>query len=302
VLAEKKGEKGSFLVIDGKQRLLSIKKFTTNDGVEPPFALTGLKLRKDLNGVTYSELKSRSADVRAFENQPIRTVIIRNWQKEDVLYLIFHRLNSESLPLSAQELRQALHPGPFLTFADKYSFDSPGLRRTLGRSQPDFRMRDVELLVRLFAFKNFNTEYRGNLKAFLDSTCEQLNDAWDPDFADIKNQAIEFEVGISLSFAIFGRPFRKWDGKNFETRFNRAIFDVMVYYFSLASVRALINDQNRVAIVSRFKSLCETDTSFVRAIETTTKSITATSDRFSRWADALSEVLGETVEPLKIGA
>ena len=215
VLAERKGEKGSFIVIDGKQRLLSIQKFTTDDGVNPPFALSGLKLRKDLNKVTYNELKSRIGDLRSFENQSIRTVIIRNWQKEDVLYLIFHRLNSESLPLSPQELRQALHPGPFLTFADKYSFDSLGLRRTLGRTQPDFRMRDVELLVRLYAFANFSPEYRGNLKDFLDDACEKLNAEWANKTDQLVQQAFEFEVGIRFSFEIFGRPFRKWDGHTF---------------------------------------------------------------------------------------
>ena len=36
-------------------------------------------------------------------------------------------------------------------------------------------MRDAELLVRYFGFKNYLTDYKGNLKVFLDDTCAPLN-------------------------------------------------------------------------------------------------------------------------------
>jgi len=119
VLAEAKDDRGSFLVIDGKQRLLSLQQFA-GIGTDAPLILTGLKFRDELNAKTYDDFQndSRLRNHRnAFDNQPIRTVVVKNWQKEDVLYLIFHRLNSETLPLSPQELRQALHPGPFLTLS-----------------------------------------------------------------------------------------------------------------------------------------------------------------------------------------
>jgi hypothetical protein len=149
VLAEAKDDRGSFLVIDGKQRLLSLQQFAGVDSNTPPLELTGLKFRDELNTKTYSDLQNdtRLRNHRnAFDNQPIRTVVVKNWQKEDVLYLIFHRLNSETLPLSPQELRQALHPGPFLRFAAEYTQTPGGIHRALGIPKPDFRMRDVELL------------------------------------------------------------------------------------------------------------------------------------------------------------
>jgi Protein of unknown function DUF262 len=157
VLAENNKAKGKFIVIDGKQRLLSLSKFTGVGLAEDqqPLVLTGLKIRTDLNRFTYEKLKN---DVRfeelvsAFENQAIRTVVIRGWKSEGVLYTIFHRLNTGSVPLSTQELRQALHPGPFLAFAAKFSEQSQSLRTLLGLSRPDFRMRDVELVVRFYAF------------------------------------------------------------------------------------------------------------------------------------------------------
>ena len=110
------------MVIDGKQRLLSLRSFGAIHEAEdhPALELTGLRIRKELNGKTYDDLQNDarlSNHFNAFENQPIRTIVIKNWQREEVLYVIFHRLNSETLPLSPQELRQALIP--VLTIAKK---------------------------------------------------------------------------------------------------------------------------------------------------------------------------------------
>lgn len=117
VLAESNTKRGSYIVIDGKQRLLSIRQFAAkpNDPVFTPLRLTGLSIRRDLHLATLESLRGdaqRADDVAAFENQPIRTVVIKNWGTEDFLYQVFLRLNTGSVPLSPQELRQALHPGP----------------------------------------------------------------------------------------------------------------------------------------------------------------------------------------------
>jgi Protein of unknown function DUF262 len=153
VLAESQECKGTFVVIDGKQRLLTLQRFAGIglDSDDEPLKLSGLTVREDLNGKTLADLQNNaqlSRYLAAFENQTIRTVVVRNWQNERILWLIFHRLNTTSVALSPQELRQALHPGEFLRFAAKYSEESPGLKKTLKLNKPDFRMRDVELLVR----------------------------------------------------------------------------------------------------------------------------------------------------------
>lgn len=172
VLAESKTQKGSYIVIDGKQRLLSVRQFSSmlDDTSFPQLRLKGLTLRPDLINKSLTELANDPQfydDLTSFENQPIRTVVIRNWPNESFLYNVFLRLNTGSVPLSTQELRQALHPGVFVDYADETSADSPALRDLLKIKKPDFRMRDVELLVRYFAFKNFLGLYNGDLKGSL---------------------------------------------------------------------------------------------------------------------------------------
>jgi hypothetical protein len=305
VLAEAKDDRGAFLVIDGKQRLLSLQQFAgiDSDTNTNPLTLTGLKFRDELNSKTYDDLQndSRLRNHRnAFDNQPIRTVVVKNWQKEDVLYLIFHRLNSETLPLSPQELRQALHPGPFLRYAADYTQTPGGIHKALGILKPDFRMRDVELFVRYIAFQHSIDAYSGNLKTFLDGECKRLNNRWTTDEADIRHMAEQMEAAISASYDIFAKgTFRKYDGHNYEARFNRAVFDIIVYYFANEAIRkAALTKKTRVK--SAYEAL-SANAAFAKSIETTTKSVDATRTRFRTWGQTLSKALGAKITLPSIG-
>lgn len=168
VLAESKERRGAYIVLDGKQRLLSIRQFAApkDDKIYEHLKLSGLEIRKDLSGHSLESMRSDIDlfdDLSSFENQPIRTVVIRNWPNEKFLYHIFLRLNTGSVPLSPQELRQALHPGDFVLFLDRKSSESQALREILGIKKPDFRMRDTELLLRYIAYKNFLPQYTGDM-------------------------------------------------------------------------------------------------------------------------------------------
>jgi hypothetical protein len=304
VLAESRTKRGSYIVIDGKQRLLSIRQFAAapNDPVYSQLRLTGLTIRRDLHLATLASMRANPAsadDVAAFENQPIRTVVIKNWGTEDFLYQVFLRLNTGSVPLSPQELRQALHPGPFVGFIDEASAASPGLRRVLKLKKPDFRMRDAELLTRWYAFTHYASEYTGDLKAFLDRTCETLNAQWPDLEQQLRAELVEFEAGIATVFTIFGgNAFRKWTPGGYERLFNRAIFDIMTFYFARPEVRAGA-EAHAAEVEQAFKDLCENDQDFLASIERTTKSIGATTYRMTAWAAELSRITElEIVSPL----
>jgi hypothetical protein len=295
VLAESKDKKGSYIVIDGKQRLISIRQFAAKKGdtTYSTLKLSGLKIRRDLNKKSLEDVKrdllSRES-LSAFENQAIRTVVIKNWPAESFLYHVFLRLNTGSVTLSPQELRQALHPGLFIDFADTTSGKSPALREILNINKPDFRMRDVELLIRYYAFKYFLPNYSGQLKYFLDETCKVLNNEWNARKTALFNDAKEFELAFTAINAIFGKEnsFRKWKGDRFENRFNRALFDVMMFYFSDPGFRE-VSLTKKDPILAAFKNLCVTDEKFVFSIERTTKSIESTYLRVFKWGQVLKD-------------
>lgn len=287
VLAEDKNTKGRYLVIDGKQRLFSIFTFLNDE-----FALTGLEARADLNNLKFSDIAEKyPEEIPTIENQPIRTIIIRNWPNEDYLYSIFYRLNSGSLPLSSQELRKALHGGRLLDYIDDYIAESEEFRNIFGEKL-DKRMRDVELVLRFVAFDLFYDNYGGNLKQFLDDTVVFFDKDWDRQLHQLDESLARLSAALTLSFAVFeGSTFKKWNGFAFERRANRAVFDVITRYFSQPEISLQEVTDRKDEIIDAYKELCSSNPIFKETIERTTKTPLATATRLKLWGVVLANVL-----------
>lgn len=307
VLAERTDQKGTYLVLDGKQRLLCLRQFMAreDDTIFKAFKLSELIVRKDLNGRTYSDLAQDlhfRTDVTALENYGIRAVVLRNWKSEKLLGHIFLRLNMGSKALSPQELRQALHPGPFLDFADSASIQSQAICDILDRKTPDFRMRDVEILIRYFSFRHLLPIYRGDMKLFLDVACAQFNRDWPQLSRQFADELKNLDDCHALIQRAFGSTYKysKWDSGRFEPRFNRAVFDVLAQALAHPNVfKAVESDPSKM--LDAFKNLCSTDSVFLESVERTTKSIDATRYRLTAWYSALSTAYGIIIEPPVIG-
>ena len=297
VLAEIKEERGKYLVLDGRQRLLTLLQFTSKEsGRNNGFKLKSLDVRRDLIGKSFKEFEldmNLRDDLNQFNNHPIRSVIIRNWPDRDFLHLIFVRLNTGSVPLSPQELRQALFPGPFTDYIDDSASRSNALKVLLRISDPDFRMRDVELLLRFLAFSYFIQDYSGDLKHFLDRTCSELNAQWSTIGPDIEKRVSKFEDAISAGIRIFGEENvgRKYTTAGFESRLNRSVLDVVAFYFSDDEIRDIALGRPEL-VREAFKDLCLNSEDFRKSIEFTTKSMTSTTNRFRLWGQKLGETLG----------
>lgn len=308
VLAEDKRRKGSFIVLDGKQRLLTLAQFAKGSSLESDadgslvrLQLGSLEVRPELQRLSLGDLESRADrvdDLNSFLNQTIRTVVVRNWPDDDFLNLVFLRLNTGSVKLSPQELRQALHPGLFTDFLDDHASASLPLQRALKISGPDFRMRDVEILLRFYALKTSLSSYRGSLKKFLDDTSDRLNADWAYGEAEVRGLASDFDQAVEATLTIFGgNAFSRWnpDRHAYENRFNRAVFDIMVYYFSNPGTRhaALAVPED---VEEAFKNLSEGSPAFVEAMQTSTKTIEALYTRLSVWGSGLASALGMSLD------
>ncbi len=304
VLAEQ-AERGRYLVLDGKQRLLTLQQFFgKGKGRKNAFPLKRLPILRNLEGVTHETL-SESANLRSYltalENATIRTVVIKRWPSENYIHTVFVRLNSNSVMLSPQELRQALIPGPFTEFLDKAASEITALQDLLGTSEPDFRMRDVELLLRHLAFKNAPGMYRGNLKEFLDKYCKDVTNAWPNIRRQVADDVAHYEVALRLGQEIFqGNLGRKWLGNRFESRLNRAVLDVQTHYFSNPDIGGAASERPD-KVFEAFGELCK-ESAFKEAVEQTTKSLTAMNSRFTLWAHALSRVLQFSIDPPGFGS
>lgn len=297
ILAERKDKKNSYLVIDGKQRLLSIMQFCAKEE-ETDFDrlyLKNLEILQDLNGYNYSKLtaSSTSSDyINQFDNQTIRAVVIRNWPNEKFLYTVFLRLNTGSLKLSPQELRQALHPGEFLTFVNKYSESQNPVWSLLKLKKADSRMRDIEIILRFYAFKNFLSTYKDSLKDFLDHTCSLINKEWSSNSDKYKKQLTDLECAIDFTKSIFGEKnyFSKYIKGQYTAIFNRTIYDIMVYYFSDSVIRNKLENK-KLEIKIMFEKLMTDNTSFIESVSGSTKDGEKTSTRFRIFGEELNKLV-----------
>lgn len=287
VLAENKKARGKYIVIDGKQRLLSIRDFIA-DG----FELSGLDIRPDLNGCTYSKLPDD--DRQFFDNSTIRSTVIKNWSDEKFLYATFYRLNSGSLPLSPQELRRALVGGNLLEEIENYIKQSNAFHLVIS-DKLDRRMRDSELVLRFIAFDRSLLIYDGDLRSFLDQTTRFFEEDWGNRKIEANSHFERLDQALTTSASIFHEiAFKKWTDTKYERVINRAIFDCIARFFAdpKVSAEAIRKSQD---VVDAYKELCGNPT-FKTAIERTTKSVDATITRIDMWGTKLAQTLGMTYD------
>ena len=314
ILAENKQKKNSYLVIDGKQRLLSIRRFYSNVSEKEfkaknlkekdafkQLKLKGLDILKDFNGKTYSQMQVENAEyINNLDNQSIRTIVIKNWPDEAFLYTVFLRLNTGSKKLSPQELRQALKPGAFMNFLDDETANSTAIKDMLNNKGADPRMKDIELALRFFAFKCFPDKYKGNLKEFLDYTCENLNGNWEEKEYIIRDMFAELEKSIVFLKDLFApdAAFSRYTDGKCNGRFNRSIYEILTYYFSIKEVRIAV-EKKKEEFVNKFVELNDNQ-EFVYAVSNTTKDINRVVIRFTKVSKILEDLLKDAEDNVSI--
>lgn len=301
VFAEK--TRGKFIVIDGKQRLLSIMQFygiaDEKIGKKNNFKLVNCEILHDLNKVDYKELSTNPYYNQYFtqlQNQSIRCVIIKNCNNKKLLEKIFVRLNTGSVALSPHELRLALLGGPFSKFADEKSYTCNQIHKLLNVKNFDYRMRDAELITRFFAFKFCINDYSGDLSNFINDATDKYNNEWE-DKKDLFEKTYEnFQIGLDFIFDIFSPEpaCRKFIDDHFEKRFNRAILDGFIYFLSDTDILTKCKGQEK-RILEGYKKLCNNDNDYLDSVGFSTKKKSSVITRFNKTCELLESVIGEAI-------
>lgn len=211
-----------FTVIDGQQRLSAIRDFMSGDLV-----LTGLEVLDTLNGFAYEDLPKFLK--RRLDDRTIGCLRIDSTVDELVKYDIFERLNSGSVELTPQELRNAAYRGSFNEMIKRLSANEMFQEMTCMSEARRDKMEDVELVLRFFALTDGRyLNYKPNMKDFLNSSMGGFSDLSDEELCQYENRFIEQFGGIR---SIFGnQPFakRKKNQRSLASRFNAAVFDAVV--------------------------------------------------------------------------
>lgn len=110
----------------------------------------------------------------------------------------------------------------------------------------------------------------------------------------------DFEAAHEAVVNIFGAyAYRQYLDKNeYESRFNRAIYDVMLYVFRVAEYRRVL-EKNKTKVKHVFEELC-LNKDFSTSITYTTKSKQAVTTRMNSWIKALNAEFSLKIKNVRI--
>jgi hypothetical protein len=232
----------------------------------------------------------------------LRTIKFKKESDNDLQFEIFARLNTGSVPLNDQELRNCVFRGKFNILLKELSEDAD-FRYLLGLTVPDKRMKDRELVLRFASF-HFNTylNYKAPIKNFLNHTMEKYQDISNVDEQNLRN-AFKNTVQIiktlldKNSFKRFYRGDDKNKNGKWETqKFNVSLFDILMYSFAREDKNTVYQHLDRIR--EAYIDLMTTDQVFIESIELSTSSVKAVTNRFDKWRMVLQKILGiGTTEP-----
>lgn len=216
-------------VIDGQQRIYSIYRFLDNQ-----FALSGLEAFSEINGKRFHELERKLQ--RQIETHTLRAIIITNDSDPDIQFDVFERLNTNTMPLNAQEIRNCMYRGKLNELLGELT-EYDNWLKILGRRQSDKRLRDEELILRFFAF------YIKGLKSYHTPQKRWLNDVAD-DGRSYTNEEIAklrtvWQNAIDKCLTIFDPQecFRRIDSEYQRRPINRALMDLIMTTLAPRSVK-----------------------------------------------------------------
>ena len=280
-------EDDSWSVIDGLQRLSSLKRFF--DG---KFKLSGLEILSDLNKSDITTLNPKA--VRMLKNGLLRVIMITHDSNEEIKYDVFMRLNTGSVHLTEQELRNCLYRGNLNKFLKEVVQNQKWLA-LIGLKEPHKRMADREMVLRFLAiWKNWDVEngilngYKGRMKSFLN--------AFMNDYKEIKGQEANewkrlFEETVEKVYQVYGEYAFKRQGLDGmrEKTINRAIIDVIMLSATQHPKDELIANKDKIA--KRFIEMTNNDMEFRNSIKIGTSDTKVITLRLSTWCNEVNRII-----------
>lgn len=284
-VAENEEEK--WAVVDGLQRMSAINRYVRGE-----FHLSKLQYLVHLEGKKYGSLK-RPMQRRINETE-LAVNVIEPETPDEVMFNIFHRLNTGGMKLNGQEIRHAMTPGPIRGYLEKLSQTKEFLDAT-NRSIKPRRMDDRDCVLRFLAFHIDDWErYAANdIDGYLTNAMKRINNMTKQERDSI---AADFRKAMRAAADIFGEDaFRKLyyrDGSRriHRGRINKALFgawSVGLARRSRKEISRLVRNQEGVR--KGFMALLRDDREFERAISYSTSMPARVRKQFQ----AIDDLIGE---------
>ncbi|MEN8219043.1 MAG: DUF262 domain-containing protein [Pseudomonadota bacterium] len=270
-----------WLVVDGLQRLWSLKRFV----VDKDLTLKELSILTDLEDKNYEQLSSNLR--RKMDRYQVTTYLIKPGTPKKVKYEIFNRINTGGLVLTKQEIRHVLNQEKPANYLKGLVEDN---RFKAIINVTDQRMQARELILRYLAFSNTPyTKYEPPFPSFLDKAMEQLYQIQEKKLVQLKTnlwRALEtcqklFEQHIFSRSIHTGK--RQLNGALFE------VWTVLIGQLNEQEIKRLVLKKDR--LITQFKSHLN-DKKFSKSISQISSKSSVTM-RFKTIESMIEEILND---------
>ncbi len=278
-------DEDKWLVIDGLQRLSTLKKFS----IDNELTLKGLEFLTNLEGKKYKELPRNYQ--RRIKETVLTVYLIEKGTPPEVKFNIFRRINTGGTPLSPQELRHALNPGQATKLLDKLAKSEEFTKATNISKKRQQRMDDHEFVLGFVAFYlNPYEQYpiKKGRDYFFNETMIQINQMNQYELIKIET---DFKKAIDAAYSIFGKyAFRKIlpDDKKIKP-LNKSLFEAWSVTLSK------LNDEEVQLLRQRKKSLIDKFVDYIKNDEEFVKSISQAADRVSFRFKTIETIIKEVL-------
>jgi hypothetical protein len=291
---------GNYTVVDGLQRMCAIAHFvdvaSLNKAVDTklaPLRLVQLASLKEYERQAFEDLP-RPLQRRINETE-LTLHVIRAGTPAAVKFNIFSRINRGGLPLTAQEIRNAVYRGDWRRhvrlMAESRVFKTATENKIKGE-----RMEDLELMLRFAALfsqpKGATRPLDQTLDDFLNDFAENGCATWSPSDWDTVVKA--FEKAMVWAPKVFSRmAFRKYSGPGeYRRPINRGLFEAESVTLAHRTESELAKLSERSAqVINKFGACFKEDIAFQDALLYATGKGSASNKRLEVMEQIFIEVL-----------
>lgn len=277
-------DEDKWLVVDGIQRLFTLKQFVNDKKLK----LSGLEYLTNLEGKTYDELERRYQ--RRIEETQVTVYLIEKGTPPEVKYNIFKRINTGGEPLSPQELRHALNPGKAIKLLSKLAASSEFKQVVNLSEKKKMRMDDQEFILGFFAFKL--TSYKecqdNSRDLFLTQALAKANNLSESELNKLES---DFKKVMVAAFDIFGNnAFRKLSSSAKKQQpLNKSLFEAWSVNLSqLSDDEINLIKARKQNLIDRFINYVDNDRDFFKSISQAAEKVQY---RFSTIEKIIREIL-----------
>lgn len=276
-----KNLKGKYIVVDGRQRITTLRRFLKNE-----FRLEGLKAFPDLNGKNFEDLKVIDSNYQSrIEDKKLLVYLIQPTVPLEMVYDIFNRINTGGTQLERQEIRNCIYLGKATKFLQKLA-SKENFKKAIDYGISDNRAKDQEAILRYLSFRLFDykLDYKNSMNDFVENTMKHINGHLSD--IDLNNLENDFDKAMNFTFDFFGKRNFRIPTNDTRGRINIAIFETVAGYFASKNKNFL--KENKAQIKANFSMLLN-DNKYLDAVQFSTGDKRRVSARFDKVFDLLSK-------------